>query len=312
VYVKERGREIRLPRALTWTVAGAALLGVFLIFVYYRPSTTFNVTATSERVEMVSGAARPPSRWVLDNVQVAEGRGGTTLPFSGSFEIADSVKVLIQRVSTGTLWVNVRSARPGRSTGRYFSAAERPLRAAPDEVNIFVPNLSTRADSSRTVLLALFGEVWAGRPVLVNTRGSTAILRSGKVTLIGRSIFGSDRFEAGSVELDAGDVIEVVDPDGPARGFVLVDERPALTVAFQAQGRRMTITRPGGGTYPLSASVLQRIVRDRLSQAVSLLVAVLVAFTTLRPFGADVGARLRRPCGRHAARRETVSDQSEA
>lgn len=237
----------------------------------------------------------PPSRWQLERAEVAVPGERTPFMFTGSLELRDSVKVLIERVARGPLWISVRSDRPERSIGTFYRPTGEVDRAAPGQVDIFMTNLPTRADSGRTVLLALFGDVWIGRPVGVNTAGSTSVVRSGSVSMIGRTLFSGEPFEGGTVSLGAGDQVVAEPEPSPARGFVVADERSAIAVAYQVVGRRVEITRPGGGTFPVTASLLDRVVRDRLSQSVSLAFAGLVALISVASFSFSVLLAFERP-----------------
>lgn len=292
-------RYVRPAALIACALLGCVLLAMAVVAFALAPSrTTFNVTATTERVRMWFGAERPVSRWQLDDVELEE-QGQRATKFSGSLEFADSVDVIIQRVAMGELWISARSRRPTRSVGRYYGVGDVPLGDAPDAINIYVPDLPARANAGRTVILAVFGDVELGLPLGINTAGSGALLRSGKVSLIGRSAVRGDPFQAGAVELDAGDAVRVSDPEGAAVGFVVADERPALTAAYYVRGRTMQVTRPGGGTYPISASGFQSLTHDRLSQVVSGVFALLAALVSLAPIAAFARRKLRPAVARY-------------
>lgn len=299
----------REPRLFSLGIAVfGAMLGVIalvavVVYAIDRQPTTFNITASTERIEMRTGEHRPPSRWTLYDVELRGSHDSAGTRFTGALELSDSVKVMIQRVAFGSLWVNVQSDRPGRSVGRYFTTAGVSRDSAPDEIDIYVDGLRERADSGKTVILSLFGEVWLGRSVTVIAPGSSAVLRAGKVTLIGKSIFSSDVFEGGSVELDAGDQVDVPEDAGVARGFMVADERPALTAAYQVVSEQMVITRPGGGTFPLTASFVDSVTHDRVSQLISVVSAILVVLAAIGSVIFDALQYRRDVAARRAVRR---------
>lgn len=98
--------------------------------------------------------------------------------------------------------------------------------------------------------------------------------------MLGYSIFSRNVFEAGSVELHAGDQFKIDDAASPALGFVVADERPALTAAYQVAARKASII--GGTLYPVS--LLNRILNDHLFQGISVFFGMLVVVATLLTF----------------------------
>jgi hypothetical protein len=225
--------------------------------VTFRTKTTFNVTAETERIEMKLDES-PPSRWTLDDVMISE-ENDPQSAFSGFAELAASVDVLIERVAFGPLWIHVECRSECSSVGILRATDETPLRRLPRRVEILFAGFEDRAKQGRTVLLPLAGTVSAGRPIGIETGGTTAILRAGQVTMLGRSVFRENIFEAGAFALAAGDQFKV---EGPTLGFVVADERPALTAAYRVVSDVGTVIRPGGGEYPVSASILGRLLAD--------------------------------------------------
>src|SRR5688572_136517 len=108
-------------------------------------------------------------------------------------------------------------------------------------------------------------KISAGRPVGLETQGSgTALLRSGRVTLREASFISRGLHDASMVDLNAGDFFRVaqVNPEGLASGFIVADERPAMTVAFRIARKKATITRPGGVEFPMASDIFSRFAND--------------------------------------------------
>ena len=255
---------------------------------------TFNVTVQTERVryrtDRHAGDSSPPPRllWVLENVLVEENPNEPGKPFTGYFEPAHPVDVIIERVATGPLYVEVSSlADSASSVGRLLDAEETPVDTLGAHVALFIRGLATRADSGATVVLPLTGQVEAGVELGRPIRGTTAILRSGQVRMLGRSILGDDVFEAGRAELDAGDHFTVEDPEDESLGFVVADQRPGLTAAYRSVGTRGRVTRPGGGNYPLQVSFFQQLRNDHPFRIAASVLGGLVGLATIFNFLID-------------------------
>jgi hypothetical protein len=289
----------RLPRMalLLLTIFASALLvlcAAAAIWLLLQPrETTFTVAAETERVTMTLNH-QVPWRWNLDKVRLRQREKEEV--FTGSLKLGAPVEVLIERVAMGTLWIRAEHRpAPGRAAcepGTLFGTDEEAAARTSCDVDILIPDVPARAGRGETLILMLVGRIAAGRPVGFETRGSgTALLRSGRVSMRETSIFGSNVYETGGVELDAGDFFRVKHDAAaatdnartaePARGFVVLDERPAMRTAFRAVGREGVVERPGGGEYPLSSPLLRRFLEDDLFQVLSALLAGFFGVITL-------------------------------
>ena len=229
--------------------------------------TSYNVTAQTELVQ-TSITSKPNWQWVLQDVELI-GEGISSESWSGTLQLAAPVKVMMRRITYGDLWVNVRCVTPeGASTcdsaGVLFDKGLSARRELPREIDLLVKDIPARTERGASVLLAITGDVSLGRSVGVETAANQGILRHGNVTMLGRTIFGAGVFEGGAVELDAGDLFEVteVDSESQTLGFVLVDERPAMTAAYRVVGSNATVYRPGGGSYGVTTSIFARFLGD--------------------------------------------------
>ena len=260
------------PRVLLVLVMAAFMVVcvVGLIAVKRKPGAIFNVTVTTERLAF----DRPiPSqqRWTFQGARL-ETAGRITPGFTGSIELDKPVRGFIERIGEGPLWVHVEcTSPPSCETGRVFSDKDVVLFVAGPTLDIWIGNVKQAAERGITTVLTLSGTIAPGREVGVETLGSTAILREGSVAVLVETAFGTDRFEARREPLDAGDLFRIVDPDPDYQtdGFVVADERPALTAAYRVGGGRGYRQRPGGGGYYVAATTYQRILHDEFFQMLS-------------------------------------------
>jgi hypothetical protein len=102
--------------------------------------------------------------------------------------------------------------------------------------------------------------------------------------------FGTERFEARRELLEAGDVFRIEDPDprNPTDGFVVADERPALTAAYRVGGLRGRRLRPGGGGYDVVVTTYQRILHDEFFQLLSWVLVFLAGLAAIGQLAASL------------------------
>ena len=262
-------------------------IGYAMVVMGNPAEMVFNVEAQTERLDIeIRGVV--PFQWPLHEVQLVEGSGVPLVfakekTFTGSIEIEPPVKVLIERVALGPLTIDIENTAGG-SAGQLYENDEA-LRRAGRVVHITIPNLPRRAVEGRTIILTLIGEVKTGRPIGGETRATTSLLRSGTLTMLARPIFGDAMFQAARIELHAGDHFAIgpqaADEAPPsAVGFVLADERPALTALYRIVGRRAQITRAVGSQLPVEAPLVSRFIHDKVLKTIVQVIAFVAALAT--------------------------------
>ena len=265
--------------------AFALCLAIVVIALIIGPaSASYNVTAQTERIAL-SIDRKPSWRWVLRDVEFFE-NGASFESWNGDIELAHSVDVLIQRIAFGVLWVHVQCQQSSNdeacdSAGVVFDASGLSQRPLASEFEILIGDIPARAKAGTTIWLEIAGQVTLGRSVGTVTDTRVALLREGRVTMLGRNVLGGGVFDGGSVALDIGDRFEVTDVDekSETRGFVVADERPAMTVAYRVIGSNAVVYRPGGGHYAVSTSVFARFIGDPLFRLLAALFAFAAAGT---------------------------------
>ena len=260
------------PRVIGLLGACAFILvsvGLILIVVVPR-TTTFNVTAQTERVEMTLDEA-PPSRWNLEDVAIKDGDLDIDPSYRGDLELAERTQVIIERIAAGPLRVFVQCLAQCTSAGRLIPLNDSLRTTLPKQFDLEVSDPEARARRGQTIVLPLSGRVLVGRTIGIETGATTAMLRTGRVTMLGRSIFRDNVFEAGSLSLEAGDQFVV---RGDSVGVAVVDERAALTAAYRVIATSGQVVRPGGGGFGVAASTLGQLFNDDLFLAISALLAL--------------------------------------
>src|SRR4051794_12898183 len=82
-----------------------------------RHETTFNVTAETERLQMILTES-PSSRWPFDDVAISEDDEEKETGFSGFLELAPQTRVLIERVALGPMLIHIECSPGCTKAGR--------------------------------------------------------------------------------------------------------------------------------------------------------------------------------------------------
>lgn len=272
------------------TLGSATLLttSVAALFSAMRPRVTvFNVQAQTERLD-TSITTVVPFQWPLEHVEVTEGTGEPLIlsesrSFSGSLRVEPPTKVQIERVALGPVTIDVENTRGG-SVGQWYEGDE-PRRPAGRVVRIVVRNLEQRAADGGRLLLTLAGDVTVGRPIGNETGGTMSLLRGGQLTMLASPIFAGAMFQEDTDDLRAGDHFSVRSAGSRAStdalGFIIADERPALTAVYRVEGLEGQIIRPGGGQIVIAASLLNRLKHDTLLQGLVQVLIFVAGLATL-------------------------------
>ncbi|MEO5358325.1 MAG: formylglycine-generating enzyme family protein [Nitrospirae bacterium YQR-1] len=244
--------------------------------------TTFSITAQVERVEFITDDNQS-IEWSLKNSVILEnGDDSSKRTFTGLLTIETASNVIVERVSNGPLTISINSMQDNKTVGTFLSENDLTSTQAGKKIGITIDNITKYVNNGQTILLPIIGkDVRLGITIWNRLRGSTAILRSGKVTMLGKTIL-SDVFNVGENTLDAGDQIKVEDEESLSYGFVLLDERAAMTASYRAIGKQAKITRPGGHNYSISTTIYNRLMKDTFVIALwAILGAIIAAYTFL-------------------------------
>lgn len=248
-------------------------------------STSFNVTASVERIRYTTGPAADNILDLNDARYFAISRSGEQKgTFTGELQIAPGADVTVTRISNGSLTVAVQT--DGRTVGRFNGS---PMPKISGYVDFTVSDILARTYEGSTVLIPLSGEVEEVGRNVGSLRGSTSILRSGTIRMLGRTFTGTfrdspdDVYEAGTKALYPGDQFRVVEAESESHGFIVANEQPGLTVTYRTQGRKGQIFRPGpvSSDYTFSAPLLGRITNDTSFQVVSSLLGALISLSAV-------------------------------
>lgn len=273
-----------------------ALLVVLIVLIRLvtgAVTTTFQVVAATERIEFTT-LEPSPSGWLLDSVNVSAPSGMAQQKRTGTFELGAGTRTTMERAGSGRLWIHVESVDGRASAGRFLSIAEEPQDTAPAALDLYVDSINARERVGAPLLFVVTGSVAVGRSVGRESRGnSAAVLRDGRVAMLSRSIFGDDNFLAGDASLQLGDQFTVDSAESAAVGFVRVGAEPGLMVTYRVVGSKGTVTRPGGGHFSVSATLLDRLRRDPMIGRIGVIAFLLGGMVAFIAQGVELVANLK-------------------
>jgi hypothetical protein len=252
------------------------IVGILLTILILEPiETIYNVTATTERIEMknIQGML---SRIVFEDVEVYD-LGKDQLisnKFKGSIEIKDSSNIRIDRVSKGYAVLSINSST--KSCADIYPINEETISSS-NEIEIIIKDIAQKGESGITTIIPITGEVNLGRAIDIEVPGEkTSLLLEGKVSMTGRTKLFSERFEAASIrELLLGDQLVFDKVKSNVSGFVLINENAGLKVAYRLIADRARILKPGLNDSQ-SGNVIRidsfdRLVNSKIFQSISIL-----------------------------------------
>jgi hypothetical protein len=192
----------------------------------------------------------------------------------GEVSFSPGTRITLERISAGPLRIIAVASRRAESAGVLHDSGGNLIGSLGPYVVMTISNVEERAKRGHSVVLPVLGSIEVGRSG-PNPAGR-AMLRSGTVTLLGQSLLGSSRYAAGTADLRAGDRFTVLRPHGPAVGFMQVDERPALTVAYRVLGTSGQVSRFASKGYSVGTSLRERVLSDSVLQGLWLTTVALL------------------------------------
>jgi hypothetical protein len=256
-------------------LAIAFVLGLAVLLSVWPVPSTFAVSAQTESIHFTTGSNKVPD-WQLKDVLVFEGPGPAPSRFSGRLSLAPGVDVEIERTSGGPLRIECRPYMAGVQGGSgptvdsqpvaiLSVADDEPVREIKKRLVMRVDDIDQRAKLGESLLLPVVGDVVLGGRGL-----QSAVLRSGVVVILGTTLLQRGLFEGGRAALEVGDVFSTPKSVGPAVGFVVADERVALTVSYRVVATEGEVRRFASQGYSIGLTPLARIKSDSVIQGVYL------------------------------------------
>lgn len=287
-------------RTMSWRprfLLALLALALALVMTLWTVPTTFSVTARTESLRLVTPDSGSGPSWYMRDARMYDENDSAGRVVRGLFTPAAGSEVLIERISQGRMRMRWLGSAASAGTWTLQEDGQSTTgRLAARVVFVFAPPRET-PESTQSSIFPLVGQIEVGRVLEWDARRRSGILREGKVSLLGHSILGGFRFDAGSTELDEGDQFSVEHPSGPGYGQVVLDERPGITTVFRVKASTGVISRFGSLGYNLGTSVGNRLAHDPVIQGVWALVLGLLGLPALfrRLQGSEVNQKTGSP-----------------
>jgi len=274
------------------TFAVVVLIGWLIWNMLFNPITTiFNVTVKTERIEFTT-IDNNNSRIVLHDASIATNDSIIYKQFEGTFELGSNVDVTIERIAEGPI-ILIMTCSKCKSVGKLFDGEDGTMiYKAKNYLDFVITDIQTKAKEGISYIFKIDGKIEIGRNVALELFDeSNAILRSGKVVLIGSSKFSNNCFEAGFEQLNLGDRLVFDNQESKGFGFVVVNEKAGMEAAYRVESKKARIIRPGPqkdrSGLLISATFLDRLFNDPFFKGLSFIIGVLVFFITTSTFIMD-------------------------
>ncbi len=258
---------------------------------FFNPITTiFHVTVHTERLVFTT-LDNNSSRLGFYHAEVAT-LDSTLFPyFNGSFELETGVRVTIDRLSEGPIYILLEKEQ-GAVLGTLYDELENRVVQPRSFFEIVIQQADSIAAQGEPFVFPVEGEIELGRSVDIEIYSENKpLLREGEITLTGNSKIGNQYFEAGTEKVRLGDKLIFEEQQGEAYGFVAVNENPGMQAAYRVKARKARIVKPGPkdeqGGYTISASNLDRVLKDKLFIGLSIVFGFSLAVLTVITFYMD-------------------------
>lgn len=261
---------------------GSLIIIILTTVSLYRVPTTFSINVVTQLAELTT-AADHRFPWYFDNATVYLGDDRTGRPFSGTLLVRPETRVTFQRIGSGPLRLRCQSLRKGSTVARLADAGgSRPM-LIEDRLVLVVGQPAGQNGSEHLIVLPMSGRVVVGAEVVEDMGSEPTLLLGGEVTLLGHTLLGERRYDAGKATLELGDYLRL-DQLGDARGLLIFGREPNLRVSFRVIAKGLRISRFGSLGYEVYASPLNRIKNDHTIQAIW--AASLLVFAWITKWGA--------------------------
>jgi hypothetical protein len=233
----------------------------------WEVQTTFDVTLVTEEIVFTTDTLSN-NIWPFKDAEVLTPGDENWRAFSDAVKLGDSARVQIRRMATGPIHVYMESQYYNQDSviiGEIYYESDGTSEALYSGTAFRINNLLARADSGETIVLPVRGTIVSSEPVSLETEQKLPLLRSGTIALLGETMIGDEVFTAGKLELSPGDQFVVGNPETPAIGFVVANERPALQATYRVLARAARVVRPGAGDehgYRVATRIRTRLMND--------------------------------------------------
>ncbi|QNI31589.1 hypothetical protein H7849_21360 [Alloacidobacterium dinghuense] len=236
------------------SIALAILFAVAVTF--WSTPTTYDVNAETETLRIRTDIA--PIIWGLSEVIMYRDYNPQSEAFTGSFSPSSGTDVEVERITSGPLRLRCKNSNGSVGELRNQDGQQK----LGGRVTFVIPNVDKRAKSGGTLLFPVSGDIELGQDLTYDASTTVAILQSGTVRVLGRSLLEPTLFEAGTYPLELGDDFRLEAALSPSVGVLVAGDHPGFRVAIRGTSKSATVTRFGSSGYVIRTSLFERLKND--------------------------------------------------
>jgi hypothetical protein len=231
----------------------------------------------------VKTGSEPLSRWYFRNVRFFPGLEPEGKVVNGSLQLNSNVSIAVERIGSGPLRMRIQALNKEGSVGQLYNDSDEVNETLSSRVILVADDVEGRAKNGQRFVFPFAGGLDLDGASGFMGGAPYPIIRSGKVLLLGRTLLGSSHYEAGSVALEEGDSLRFIRCSGSAVGFIIVDDRPAITAVYRIVASKGNVSRFGSQGYDIGTSLAARIKNDGSVQLVWACFLFLLGLFGLKP-----------------------------
>lgn len=261
---------------------------------YNNIITSYSVLAKSERVDITT-YKELSTKWSIEGANIYDLDGfPVEKNFRGTIDVFDSVKIEIERIGSGNVFITLYSLKGGpiiTYTKANDDVRHKDTISSIQGVSIEINDIKKKSDQGLTHTFPFSGKVELGR--IADEKGygdGSAVLRSGEINMLGKNEIEEDAYFQGETEkLRTGD--KLIFPDNAfSVGIININEEPCMTINYRTESKEAWLIKPGMLTnkYKISVSIFDQWRYDKDYQRISMLIAVILVFFTTFTFIFDL------------------------
>ncbi|MEO9484580.1 MAG: hypothetical protein ABJG47_14075 [Ekhidna sp.] len=279
--------RIRIIFSLT-IVLVVTLFMILLVITAYSPRpTTYSVNAITEIVE-VQTSDQIGVQFDLSGATIYLDDADSIYIHNGFLALNKNVKFTVEWISDELVIFSFDKNDASRTIGAITYGNDRSVDLHRDDI-ISIQELTLNRMTNGAIIIPFLGDVKAGRNVgHLGAYSDYGVLKSGEITMIGKSIWQNKYFEADKYELSLGDEVLMYDAQSEASGLIYIGDEGGLRVSYRIVALKAWIKKPGAvdneTKFQISTSLLNRFLNDQLFKTLSLTIAFLIGLFTLLEF----------------------------
>jgi hypothetical protein len=208
---------------------------------------------------------------------------------SGFLKLKENTVLIIEWISEDIITFTLKNPNKSEALGSLDFGDEDTVFIF-NEDNISFQYMSEFRLTHGSIIIPFRGSIRVGKNVgHQGTFNGYGILKSGEISMIGKSLFQDRYFDAGKYQLSLGDeVIINSETESESSGVIYIGKENALLVNYRIVAQKAWIKKAGAvdndAKFQISTSLLTRFVKDQLFKTLSLTFASLIGIFTLAGF----------------------------